>query len=143
MKWKIRKGKFPPNLPDDEKFMFEEIYLKESDGDPDLPKELYDNGFVEWVTYPGPENGFAPLPKISTPSQRKYELFCGGFLYYHDVEVKQKKEGKKFEHQIFFEWFQAGKNKENKVRIYINITPPEFNPNPPPPPPPPPPESNS
>ena len=106
------------------------------------------------MTYPN-------LPALDKRGTRKYEIFCGGFLYYHDVEFKNylRDPNKKypngitgypdypvnndnnFEHKIFFEWLPKGKGvKKDKVRIYINTTPPEFNP-PPKPPPPPPPES--
>lgn len=140
MKWILRNDKIPRG----DKSLFGTINLKHKNGDPGLPEELYKLGFVEWVTYPGPENRFKPLPPLKLPaSKRKYEIFCGGFLYYHDIEVKLKKEGKNFEHKLFFEWFLGGKaNRVNMVRIYINETPPQFNPNPPRPPAPPPPESN-
>ncbi|CAN5525128.1 hypothetical protein BH10BAC3_BH10BAC3_21630 [soil metagenome] len=156
MKWLVRKGKSPTSDPE-EKIFFEEIELKQGDGDPDLPEELYKLGFIKWVTYPGPDNEFKPLPKIKEQTKRKYEVFCGGFLYYHDEEFKKYSKGKgytdekgypewkeyppdsKFEHRIYFEWFNL-KGKD-KVSVYINPTPPEFNTNPPKPPPPPPPES--
>ena len=168
MKWQVRKGHLPTNDPK-EKTFFEEINLTQDDGDPDLPEELYKLGFIEWVTYPGPYNEFQPLPKIGPQTKRKYEIFCGGFLYYHDEKFKQYSQGKgytdekgypewkvypdtyktpdnkeyksvHFEHKIYFEWYKEKGNKD-KVRIYINPTPPELNTNPPKPPPPPPPES--
>jgi len=121
--------------------------------------------FVQWVTYPKP--GKPALPDLDIKGRRKYELFCGGFLYYHDIIFKKYPSGKgytvdkngnpawkeypktavgpngkvypgkKFEHMIFFEWLPKGKG----VRIYINETPSGFNTNPPKPPGPPPPES--
>ncbi|MFC0772273.1 hypothetical protein [Terrimonas alba] len=154
MKWKIRKGKFPPHLPDNEKFMFEELDLKYKDGDPELKDELEKLGLVEWVTYPGIYNNFKELPSLSETGRRKYEIFCGGFLYYHDVEFKKYPQGtggcpewkeyptKDFEHKIYFEWFSEEKGgKKDKIRIYISFTPPEYNVDPPKPPAPPPPES--
>jgi hypothetical protein len=167
MKWLVRKGKIPTNDPK-EMSSFEELDLKHSDGDADLPEELYNKGYIKWVTYPGPENEFKPLPKISEQGQRKYAIYCGGFLYYHDEVFKKYSKGKGytdekgdpewkvypdtykdpdgivkksvyFEHKIFFEWFNL-KGKD-KVTIYINPTPKELNSNPPPPPVPPPPES--
>jgi len=109
--------------------------------------------FVKWVTYPDDD----PLQKpfaLNRKAQRRYEVFCGGFLYYHDVELKKYPEGKDangkvypnkdFDHNIYFEWFpkEKGNKEKTKVIIHITPTPPEFNPNPPPPPAPPPPESN-
>lgn len=154
MKWRIRKEKFPPDLPPEEKFMFEEIILKKKDGDPDLKDELEKLGYVEWVTYPGIYNNFKELTPIDQKGQRNYEIFCGGFLYYHDVEFKKYPQGsggcpewkeyptKDFEHKIYFEWLPEGKTgKKTKVRIYINITPQGYNTDPPKPPAPPPPES--
>jgi hypothetical protein len=167
MKWVVRKGKSPTSDPEEINF-FEEIDLKETDGDPDLPEELFNKGFIKWVTYPGPLNNFKPLPTIKEQTKRKYEIFCGGFLYYHDKEFKKYSEGRgytdekgdpewkeypdtykdsnnqdhksvDFQHKIYFEWFKL-KGKD-KVSIYINPTPPELNANPPPPPEPPPPES--
>jgi hypothetical protein len=159
MKWHVRKGNLPTN-DDDEKKWFKEIDLKYDDGEPGLPAELKKLGFEEWVTYPGPDNAFKPLPKIKRSTKRKYAIFCGGFLYYHDVEFKKYAKGrgytidengnpgwkdypdypkKIFDHKIYFEWFKE--NGQNMVRIYITETPPEFNPIPPKPPPPPPPES--
>jgi len=122
----------------------------EKDFDKNLPKileQLLGEPFEPWVT-------FNDLPKLEKIAKRKYEIFCGGFLYYHDVEFKNypmnpKKQyppGKtgydhnKFEHKIFFEWMPKTKGKE-KLRVYINSTPTQFNTNPPPPPKPPPPES--
>jgi hypothetical protein len=93
--------------------------------------------YEEWVTYPN-DKFPKDLPKRligNRKAQRKYEIFCGGFIYYHDVEFK-KYEGK-FEHTIFFDWAK----RKDKVTIYINKTPTQFNAVPPPPPPPPPPES--
>ncbi len=156
MKWIRRKGKIPPGLPSEEKFMFEEIDLTYKDGDPALMSELYEKveRYVPWVTYPDDAPGTKPFKLTGEAGQRKYEIFCGGFLYYHDIEFKNypMDSYKKypngitgypkadFEHKIYFEWFK--KEGIDKVRIYINTTPKQFNPNPPPPPPPPPPESN-
>ena len=130
--------------------------------------------FEEWITYPlskknqstfYPEKFFPdlykPIPKLNQEGRRRYEIFCGGFLHYHDVIFKKyhikdlylkyygenndKKEV--FEHKIYFEWFDKDGNKLNekskaepvKVTIYITETLPVLNPNPPDPPGPPPP----
>ena len=168
MKWVVRKGGIPPTTEPDEIDCFEEIDLKEKDGSDALDAELKKLGFEEWVKYPGPNNNFEPI-KIKGAS-RKYEVFCGGFLYYHDVEFKKYPKGKgytdengypewktykpitapngevltadKFEHKIYYDWFKdKEKGQQDTVRIYITKTPGEFNSTPPKPPPPPPPES--
>jgi hypothetical protein len=108
--------------------------------------------FNQWVTH-------MDFPALGKKAKRKYEIFCGGFLYYHDVVFKKYPEGEglsldekgkpflkkyphtKFEHRIYFEWLPKGNSKKTSVRIYINETPDEFNVDPPPPPKPPPPEA--
>jgi hypothetical protein len=144
MKWVKFKNEMDPNIPNGEKKFFEPIPVpksnsgkKDKDGFSEDIRLIFEaNGFEKWVTYP-------VLPGLGKRAARKYEIFCGGFLYYHDVELKLKLEGKKFEHKIFFEWLPKGKGvKKDKVKIYINSTPAQFNPNPPHPPAPPPPESN-
>ncbi|HKO81808.1 MAG TPA: hypothetical protein VJU78_15490 [Chitinophagaceae bacterium] len=128
--------------------------------------------FEEWITYPlnkknqstfYPQKFFPylykPLPKLDQEGRRRYEIFCGGFLHYHDVIVKKYhikdlylkhyggNNNKVFEHKIYFEWFdqkgniltQQSKGQPEKVTIYITETPPALNPNPPDPPGPPPP----
>jgi len=166
MKWIVRKGHIPTTEPDEIKF-FEEIDPKNKDGDPGLEDELKKLGFELWVQYPETEYS-DPLPKIKEQTQRKYEIFCGGLLYYHDVEFKKYSKGKgytdengypewkvypekyighdgkeylskDFEHKIYFEWYKE--KGRDIVRIFINSTPDVLNTNPPPPPKPPPPES--
>jgi len=178
MKWNIRNGNFPYGTKDSEKNLFEQMDLKYDDGDEGLKKELMGYGFVEWITYPIENKATytedelkaidlysdqvvkAPITRRSEVSRRKYEIFCGGFLSYHDKVFKRYQKGSgysvesgevklkdygdnKFEHKMFFEWIKGkGHEKDNdKVRIYINETPLKYNSNPPPPTPPPPPES--
>jgi len=175
MKWNIRRGKFPHGTRYDEQFLFEEMDLKYKDGEPELKKELGGLGFVEWITYPiavkptyTPEELQAialydkavrlPIPLRSEVARRKFEIFCGGFLFYHDKIFKKYPLGKgytdengypewktyphkNFEHKIYFEWVNEKGSANDKVTIYITETPAEFNGNPPPPQPPPPPES--
>ena len=160
-----------------------------------LEKDLHDKEkFVEWITYPIEEKKdkeytfeeqmaialytkkvvIKPLPDFKNrEALRKFEIFCGGFLFYHDWIIKRYHKGRGyrdvngilqlgdyphkaidkegnvtlldgFGHNIYFEWLPLDPQllKKTSVKIYINPTPPEFNPNPPPPPPPPPPESN-
>src|SRR5215218_6572215 len=139
MKWLVRKGNAPSSKK--ESFWFEEIGLDYKDGDPKLQEQLKEIGLIEWVTYPGPENLNVPLQNMDRKqTKRKYEIFCGGFLYYHDVEFKKYKEGtgfsiddkgnpvwkvypkgKTFEHMVYFEWFKE--NGSDMIRMYINPTP--------------------
>ncbi len=144
MKWVKLVDEMDPNISTAERKKFFETISspksgsgnKNNDFSLDLKEMLEKKGFEEWITYPATQS-------LSKKAARKYEIFCGGFLYYHDVEFKLKLQGKKFEHKIFFEWLPKGSAKKNRVRVYINSTPPEFNPNPPHPPPPPPPESSN
>lgn len=156
------------------------VYLDQTILNADLQNK---KKFVKWIIYPFDKKTPAqqdeysdeekaaiklygdavhnPLPDFKNrKALRRFEVFCGGFLYYHDVVFKKYPQGKgysdekgnpewktypdnDFEHNIYFEWLPVGPiSKKTKVKIYINPTPPEFNPNPPPPPPPPPPESN-
>lgn len=164
----------------------------------DSPTELNadlqnEKKFVKWISYPiedKPDTEYTdvekkaislytkkvviePLPDFKNrKALRRFEVFCGGFLFYHDVIIKRYHKGRGyrdvdgilkledypeqakdkegnvtlldgFGHNIYFDWLPVGPaTKKDRVIIYINPTPPEFNPNPPPPPPPPPPESN-
>jgi len=175
MKWTIRKGKFPQGTRDEEKVLFEEIELKRNDGEDEVKVELEKLGYVVWIAYPIPKKTTyteeelqaiafytKPVVESSLPiknqvARRKYEVFCGGFLFFNDVIFKKYPQGKgdptkdypdgkeypdrNFEHKIYFEWFKGKGVNDDQVRIYINETPPPYNANPTPPPPPPPPES--
>ncbi len=174
MKWVKLKNDADPNMSSAEmeqgkKKKFVEIIdipLSKKEGDTgfneELKKRLKEKGYGVWATYP--ENGsIADFPPLGKKATRKYEIFCGGFLYYHDVEFKKYPAGegisfdsngkpflksypeakeKNFEHKIFFEWLPKGKGKKKTaVRIFITETPEKFNVDPPPPPKPPPPEA--
>ncbi|MES2647059.1 MAG: hypothetical protein V4717_09310 [Bacteroidota bacterium] len=142
-----------------------EHLFKEYETEKELEDDLKDPyKFEKWVTYPG-EDPFQKEFNLDRKAQRKYEIFCGGFLHYHDIIFKKYPEGagyeypktagpgiaptwkeypdKDFEHEIYFEWFPKGGGPNNKtsVIIHINPTPPLYNGKPPPPPAPPPPES--
>jgi hypothetical protein len=100
---------------------------------------------------------YEPLPNLDKEARERYEIFCGGFLFFNDVIFKKYPQGKgdptkdypdgkeypdrNFEHKIYFEWFKGKGVNDDQVRIYINVTPAAYNANPTPPPPPPPPES--
>lgn len=189
MKWVTSDAEFDTEYTPDEKSHFEKFdgipppkgYLSNNpctiDGKPKFCVTHNGNVYVDWVTYPkGPVATNDPferdLPKElenKRKARRKYEIFCGGFLYFYDTELENYAD--KFEkyaiqkginvtecvkhlkdyfnnklnlagmdHKVIFEW---GKNPDNNdrfsVRIYIN--PPAGNPDPPETPPPPPPES--
>lgn len=131
----------------DERERFFKVYTDEAELEKDIKKD-----YNLWATYPDDD----PLQKpfaLKRKAQRRYEIFCGGFIYYHDVEFKKYPTGtgfdgkqypdKDFEHYIYFKWLPEGKgNKEKtKVEIYVTKTPEEYNSDPPKPPAPPPPES--
>ena len=81
-----------------------------------LDKDLHDKKkFVEWITYPikvKPDNEYTveeqkaialytkkvviePLPDFKNrKALRRFEVFCGGFLYYHDVIIKRYHKGR-------------------------------------------------
>lgn len=142
MKWTDHKGKLKADGVDPTEWGNYKVYDTKAALDADIDnKAIYE----VWET-------FSDLPKKLTgnrKAQRKYEIYCGGFLYYHDVEFKKyhvpgAKNSKgepyptqDFEHFIYFDW----EKKDGSVTIYITITPEAYNPTPPKPPAPPPPES--
>ncbi|MDX2046558.1 MAG: hypothetical protein SFU87_07210 [Chitinophagaceae bacterium] len=114
----------------------------------------------EWVTH-------LDLPRMGRIGKRKYEVFCGGFLYFYDEELVNypdkiareysiKFPGDEFDpvhieklkkffakinigvpHEVYFHWY-----KENdRLAVTVFIDPPAGNPDPPTVPPPPPPET--
>jgi hypothetical protein len=107
----------------------------------------------EWVSY-------GDLPKLGKRVKRKYEIFCGGFLYFYDNDLMQylkevngnmKGAGSKFlkyfqkksfNHTMSFEW-GPDKQKPGRGRVTIYLDPPAGNPDPPTPPAPPPPEMSN
>jgi hypothetical protein len=165
--WAGRYGKIDPDIPAEEKpFIYEELILHNETGE-ELRKELKEYGYEEWVTYPNDDYP-DPLPERllrNHKAQRKYEIFCGGFIYFYDEELgkypakiveeyPKKFNGEQFDgpcleklqrffsklevtkkHKLFFDW---GKD---YVRIYINPKP--GNPDPPSTPAPPPPETSA
>jgi hypothetical protein len=163
--WAERIKKMDPDIPEEERsLIYEELPLYDETGD-ELIKKLNSLGYKEWVTFPN--NDYPdPLPKRlleKRKAQRKYEIFCGGFLYFYDEELGKYPEkiaeeypkkfpGDQFEcqkkleaffgklevnkkHKIFFDW--------GKKSVTIYIKPEPGNPDPPSPPAPPPPESTA
>lgn len=165
--WAERIGKIDPDIPPEERpYIYEELPLKDETGEV-LREILKTWGYEQWVEFPNSDYP-DPLPGRllrSRKAQRKYEIFCGGFIYFYDEELgkypakiveefPKKFNGETFDgvcqeklerffsrlevykkHRIFFDW---GKD---YVRIYINPKP--GNPDPPSTPSPPPPETNS
>ena len=165
--WAGRFGKIDPDIPAEEKpFIYEELPLKDETGE-ELRAALKTYGYEQWVEFPNHEYP-DPLPGRllkNRKAQRKYEIFCGGFLYFYDEELgkypakiveeyPKKFNGEQFDgecreklerffsrlevtkkHKMFFDW---GKD---YLRIYLNPKP--GNPDPPSTPSPPPPETNA
>jgi hypothetical protein len=165
--WAERIGKIDPNIPPEERgHIYDELPLKNETGE-ELREILRPWGYEEWVTYPNDDYP-EPLPERllrNVKAQRKYEIFCGGFIYFYDEELgkypakiveeyPKKFNGEQFDgpcleklqkffsklevskkHKLFFDW---GKD---YVRIYINPKP--GNPDPPSTPGPPPPETST
>jgi hypothetical protein len=146
--------------------IYEELPINEETGE-ELREILKPYGYEEWVTFPNVEYP-DPLPDRllkKRKAQRKYEIFCGGFIYFYDEELgkypakmveeyPKKFNGEQFDgpclekvqkffsklevtkkHKLFFDWGV------NYVRIYIKPKP--GNPDPPSTPSPPPPETKA
>ena len=119
MKWAQTKKVLDDDEVDDQNER--NTFFKEYASKDDLEKDLMDKSkFVEWAS-------FDTFP-LHRKAQRKYEIYCGGFLYYHDVVFKQypkgagyeypEKEGPgiapkwkkypndKFEHIIYLRWLK-------------------------------------
>jgi hypothetical protein len=156
MKWvKLKKDLDNDHVKDKERKALFNVYENEEELQKDLKNP---EKFIGWVTY-----SFQDF-ELDKKAQRKYEIFCGGFLYYHDDKFKRYWDGagyvypekpginiaptwKKypdntFGHEIYFEWNTPKGYNATSVKIYINPTPEPYNSSPPVPPPPPPPESN-
>ena len=65
------------------------------------------NGYNAWVKYP------LPYP-YAEDAQNRYEMFCGGWLQFFDVEIRKRET----DHSIYFEW------KDTEVTIYISQSSP-------------------
>ena len=142
MRWVISTDEFNKLSPAEKKFFAKKIKTT-------APKLKIN----EWVSY-------GDLPKMTKRARRKYEIFCGGFLYFYDndfiaylKEVNGKTKGagnkflayfknKSFDHDISFVW-EPDKSKPGRVRVTVYLNPPAGNPDPPRPPAPPPPESST
>ena len=140
---------------------FKEYKEIKSEADPDNPgkkraRATDNQGVVttlsEWVTYNN-------LDSLKKKAQRKYEIYCGGFLSFYDdklieyldKELKNKVtvgpelisylKSRAADHEIFFEW--GDETHADKIFVTIYINPPAGNPDPPTPPAPPPPETST
>ena len=140
--WALRNKEFK-KIPPEQKKWFKEITPKNTDPRSEkLEKELNAVGYFKWLTYPDDKykNKDVDPFKLNRKGQRKYEIFCGGFLYFYDEEhpdnLKQV-EQRDVEHKVFLAWSKAG----DVVRIFISPKP--GNPDPPTTPGPPPPESSN
>jgi|SoiMethySBSTD1v2_1073268.scaffolds.fasta_scaffold07471_4 hypothetical protein len=91
--------------------------------------------FGKWATYCLEKN-------MSEKAQRDYELFCGGWLQYYDMEIRREET----DHIMHLEWKDKGKEvtiwispaaKNGSVPYLRYLTVSTDPPSPPPPPPPP------
>jgi hypothetical protein len=144
MKWMISQKEFDNLSTTEQKF-----FAVKKDGKTGAPKPKKS----EWISY-------GDLPKMGKRVKRKYEIFCGGFLFFYDndlmeylKEVNGKTKGagnkfltyfkgKSFNHTMTFEW-GPDKQKPGRGRVTVYLSPPAGNPDPPTPPAPPPPETSS
>src|SRR5262249_3863135 len=59
--------------------------------------------------------------------QKRYELYCGGFLQFYDHVVRRKTT----DHTIYLKWFNMGEGKEKclyAVRFYLSPAPSRYKP---------------
>jgi hypothetical protein len=150
MKWTISQEEFNKLTPAEQKFFtVKKVEKKKGGGGYGAVKPKK----VPWVSH-------GDLPKLGRRVRRKYEIFCGGFLYFYDKtlmdylkEVNGKVKGagnkfltyfkgKSFNHTMTFEW-GADKEKPGRRRVTIYLSPPAGNPDPPTTPSPPPPETSN
>jgi hypothetical protein len=73
----------------------------------DAKKQLEKGNYNLWVEYRLPRN-------FNKPDRERYEIFCYGYLSYHDQNVKTDTGG----HTIYFEW-NKDKAANSFVKIYI------------------------
>jgi hypothetical protein len=111
-----------------------------------LETELGKKGFRPWATYPF-NYSFKTLVDYKK-FQERYEIFCGGWVHYHDIITEKANE----DHIIYFQWSEKLNSKgKYSVKIWISspskdefanmygYLPPPTSVDPPKPPPPPPP----
>jgi hypothetical protein len=155
------------HVPEDERYLIYDVLPLGNETGEELRAKLEPLGFREWVTFPNDDYP-EPLPERllkNSRAQRKYEIFCGGFIYFYDEELgkypakiaeeyPKKFNGEQFgdecleklrnffgklevnkKHKLFFDW------REDSVTIYIQPAP--GNPDPPSTPAPPPPETSA
>lgn len=59
--------------------------------------------------------------------QKRYELYCGGFLQFYDQVVRRRT----IDHTVYMKWFDMGKGKERNlyaVRFYLSPAPARYKP---------------
>jgi hypothetical protein len=114
----------------------------------DQAKALYGDE----VHFDLPDKLYSENSEDNVKSRRKYEIFCWGFLFYHDLVFKKYRQGrgytdenkkldwkeypakmkgsdgkeydgKLFEHKIYFEWLPRDKNKSHEInKVRIYIS---------------------
>ena len=162
MKWIDSEKNLKDDQVDKEEWKHYKVYQNQAAIEADVhdPKK-----FSVWAQFPQTDN-----QKIHRKSQRKYEIYVGGFLFYHDEVFKRYSNLAEYTNlpgypdlKVYPDWRDYLKShpdlydtggtyfehhiyiewdkKNGYVTIYINNTPDDYNVNPPPPPKPPPPES--
>jgi hypothetical protein len=71
-----------------------------------------------WVAYKIPKNRFFLKHQSFEQFRHNYEVFCGGYLYYHDNRLNcfRKPDAKPVDHTVYFKWVEVKtKGKEHYV----------------------------
>ena len=131
MKWaKLSRDADDDRASDEERRLFYKEYKDQDELDKDL-----EANFRLWAKFE-----FDKEDRFNKRAQRKYEIFCGGYLYYHEYEVEV---GGKADRKIHFKWINGHGKIKDRVEIYISKTDPSFFRDPNAPPKQPPPEGGS
>lgn len=109
MKWaKVKKDRTPPSA---DQIASYEYYANEST----LNRQFAGNKDNLWVRY---DLGKEYKPKdevVYQRFQRDYEMYCGGFLQYYDIEVRNRATN----HQLYFEWAPFKRDGTLYVALYL------------------------
>jgi hypothetical protein len=167
MKWAKRKHEADPNIPPHQRAAhfneYDEVIITVGPYNKKIATAKNGGAVVktlfEWVRFPNTEYP-DPIDIPQKKGQRKYEIFCGGFLNFYEETLREylpevfKKyfptadtvfkdnflkyfKDKPGDYEVFFEWANNG----DSVIIFLNPDP--GNPDPPSPPAPPPPETST
>jgi hypothetical protein len=84
-----------------------------------LEKELQQSKNV-WVNYEFKFNFRKPVQDNYERFQKRYEIFCGGYLLFYDKIVRNRS----VDHILHFKWSPEKANESGKYSVKIFITPP-------------------